>query len=157
MKRRISSAVSLTLGSVLSLGVASSAMADIGPAPSCPSGTHSAYLYGRRCVKNGYHLVAGPDGHVTEVPDAKPVADPTAKTPSPAATPTAVPTPTPAATAAAIPAEPQNKTPQEPPQKSGKTGGCSMSEGDIPMLGTTLLAAGLLGLALALRRRREHS
>ena len=133
MKRRFSRIVSLTLGSVLALGVAMSARADVGPAPSCPSGTHSAYLYGRRCVKDGYHLVAGPDGNVTEVPDDKPVAAPIA-----------------------APAETPDKAPQEAPRQPGKTGGCSVSDGDIPMLGTTLLAAGLLGLALALRRRREH-
>ncbi|HND09160.1 MAG TPA: MYXO-CTERM sorting domain-containing protein [Pseudomonadota bacterium] len=135
MKRWVCSVSGLLLTAVLSLASPPSASADVGPAPSCPSGTHSAYLYGRRCVKDGYHLVQGPDGQVSEAPDvpaAPPSKDPTPSSPEPTKTP-------------------------DPPRQVGKSGGCSAADSDIPMLGTTLLAAGLLGLALALRRRRENS
>lgn len=134
MSRWVSSACSLYLACAVMLALPSSAAADVGPAPSCPSGTHSAYLYGRRCVKDGYHLVEGPNGQVTEEPDAK------------AAT---TPAPTPAPTDG-------SKTP-DPPRQPGKSGGCSATDSDSSMLGTTLLAAGLIGLGLALLRRRESA
>src|SRR5689334_4998901 len=120
--------VLISLSLICTLGFPAAALADVGPAPSCPSGTHSAYLYGRRCVRDGYHL-EGKAGEVQEVPDATPVATPPSKEPT--------------------------KEPTKEPSKA--SGGCEMSQSGDRSPGLGLLCALGLGLALSLRRRASQS
>ncbi len=108
------------------------AFADIGPAPTCPPGTHSEYLYGRHCPKDGFHMEAGPDGGVREVADAVP-------TPAVPTDP-AVPAPIPEVAPAPVPAAP------EPAPAEAKK--CSTS-GDFFGFGLAVV-----GLAAVLGRRR---
>jgi hypothetical protein len=68
MNTSVRPAFGKTLLVALALTLSGSAAADVGPAPSCPTGQHSAYLYGRRCVKDGYHLEQA-GGAVVEVAD----------------------------------------------------------------------------------------
>jgi hypothetical protein len=125
---------------VFSIATASTALADVGPAPSCPSGTYSAYLMGRRCVKNGYRLVQDEKGNVIEARD-EPTVSPSAAPvdTGPAVTPAPV---TPAATPAAAPVQP----------KSDKAAACAMTtRGGSGVELLTLAAA--LALTLLSRRR----
>ena len=91
------------------------AHADVGPAPKCPEGTHSQYLYGRHCPRDGFHMEAQPDGGVIEVADGA-----TAPTP-PTEPPTVPPATDPPSTVAEVPptnptvAEVPPATPPEPP------------------------------------------
>lgn len=88
----------------LILALSLAALADVGPAPECPAGTHSQYLYGRHCVKDGFQLVAKEGGGVEEVPVTPQPSD--APTPDPAAPIAETPpvTPIPEAPAAEAPA-----------------------------------------------------
>lgn len=54
----------------------STAHADIGPPPSCPTGTYRIYHYGYRCIKNGYVLVKR-DGRWVEVKEEEATLKPT--------------------------------------------------------------------------------
>ncbi len=64
-------------------GGAVSARADIGPAPVCPSGQHSEYLQGRRCVANGSHLEMDRDSGLVTTAVDKPAAPSTVATTPP--------------------------------------------------------------------------
>lgn len=116
--------------------------ADVGPAPKCPEGTYSAYLKGRRCVKNGYVLVQDADGNVRESRGPEPVAAPRAPESEPIA-----PIP---------PEKAADKPPEKSPGKPAQASGCAMSTHpgrELPSL--PLLSA--LSLLLLTRRRRPSA
>lgn len=132
------------LGVMCAFSTAGDARADVGPAPKCPDGTYSAYLMGRRCVKNGYVLRQNAAGQVEQVPEGKPLNAPEkpviVEDPAPAR-----PNPPPAATA-------PNTPPPAPLEK--KAGGCqatARSGGAESTLG--MFAA--VSLLLLARRRRD--
>ena len=128
------------------------ALADVGPPPTCPPGKHRQYLYGHRCVTDGYHLEATEDGEIIEVSDApEPSPEPSPPGVGDTITPEAPPsdlTPPPTKPAApeAPPAAPE--TPEAPaaPPGEAEAGGCGRSRA----VGVLGLSLGLLGL----RRRR---
>lgn len=97
MQRALASvlATSVLLASAL-------AHADVGPAPSCPAGEHSEYLYGRHCVPDGSHLERDPNGNVITVRNGAPSPTPT-PSPSPIEFATPPPTPLPTATPTEMP------------------------------------------------------
>lgn len=66
------------VSTLLLLGFASAARADIGPPPTCEAGTHREYLYGNHCVRDGFHLEASPEGGTREVANPAAVVDPAA-------------------------------------------------------------------------------
>ncbi len=70
--------------------IAPAALADIGPPPTCPEGQHREYLYGHRCVDDGYHLELDEQGNPVTVKNAP------APTPAPETTPATTDEPTPA-------------------------------------------------------------
>lgn len=112
------------------------ASADIGPPPTCPAGTHSEYLQGRHCVKDGFHMELGPNGPVEVADGAAPPTPPTPETPAPATDPAPAPS---------IPeVTPGPPAPTPAPAESKR---CETSSGAAGWLG--MLAA----FALAVRRR----
>jgi MYXO-CTERM domain-containing protein len=135
-----------------SLVVAASARADIGPPPSCPTGSHHEYLYGHRCVPDGSHLEPDPNGGVKTVSDgpAPTSAPPPSQVPPspPAPTQAKAPDPAPTQTKAPDPAP----TPAPPSQR-----GCTCDLGSAPSGHAGALAAVALGAALVARRRRSRS
>ena len=66
------------VSTLLLLGFASAARADIGPPPTCEAGTHREYLYGNHCVRDGFHLEASPEGGTREVANPAAAVDPAA-------------------------------------------------------------------------------
>jgi hypothetical protein len=150
--------------------VGAPAVADVGPVPPCPNGTHHEYLYGRRCVREGYHLEKGPEGGVIEVADAPrpaptPTANPTTATPSP----TENPGPTPAPTEIASPPGPATATiavapaptataeppvvPSAPEPAPPSSRGCACAV--VGPAGGLAASLGALAALLALARRRH--
>lgn len=148
----------LFLTPVLSMSLLGAAHADIGPAPKCPDGKYSAYLKGRRCVKNGYRLQEDAEGRVQEVRIAVP-AEPKSLSPPPAQaapavteTPSAPAAPTPPAEKPVAPA--QEAAPPAPASaQTTKSGGCAMAarSGSASLVGSF----SALALLLASRRRRR--
>jgi MYXO-CTERM domain-containing protein len=132
------------LVALCAIATAGDALADVGPAPKCPAGTHSAYLKGRRCVKDGYVLRENAEGHVEEVATGQPVASPRSPVPANADSPSDSPVTPP----------PSEATPSSPPP-APKAGGCSTTARGAAStleLGLGLFTA--LGLLLLARRRR---
>ena len=147
--RRVALCAALSLTSA-------SALADLGPPPSCPSGTHSAYLFGRRCVKDGYHPEAAPAGGVVEVKDG-------ATSPAPPAPPDpAFATPPPKPIAA--PEEPPPVAP--PPSKpelpspvpiAPKSNGCAVAPIAAGPWSAGPIAWAAFGVAVAVARARRRT
>ena len=139
--------------------VAARARADLGPPPSCEAGKHQQYLYGHKCVADGYHLTAGPNGEVLTVKDGsdaptKPTASTSttssvtaSATTAPTTTATPSPTPKTVATSTSVPAP--------APEKKEDKGGCVYapisSAGGAGLPGSALFAAAAFVVA---RRRR---
>ena len=120
------------------------ALAEVGPPPSCPDGTHREYYQGHRCVKDGNRLQIGPDGDVIEVPDAPTRVDP-AVPPAPEVDLDDPPDPPPATEPVAPPPPPPPAVEPVPAPVSSR---CATS----PTGGSWLL---LLFVGLAARRRSK--
>lgn len=124
-----------------SMLVAAPALADLGPPPKCSKGEHHEYLMGHRCVPDGSHLEADPNGGVKVVPDKALNASP----PTPTATPTA---------SAGTPPAPSADPPAPPaPPPANRGCACSVGEGGESVLG--IAAALATAIVVALRRRRS--
>ena len=66
------------------LSLTGTSFADVGPAPKCPAGQHSEYLYGRHCVPDGSHLEKDANNKVIVVadqPQSNPTTQPTSNNP----------------------------------------------------------------------------
>jgi hypothetical protein len=66
----------LPVAVVALLGTVTPARADVGPPPSCPSGSHDEYMYGHHCIKDGNHIEQLPDGGWAEVGPGEPAVKP---------------------------------------------------------------------------------
>lgn len=149
---------SLVAGLVVlcAVSTAGDVLADVGPAPKCPDGTHSAYLKGRRCVKNGYVLRENSEGHVEEVPFGIPVKRGPKPVPVGDDVPKDVPPtapdapPVPEANTPPAPA-PASSTPPSAPEK--KAGGCQTTDRSAGAASTLSMFAAVSLLLLARRRR----
>jgi MYXO-CTERM domain-containing protein len=118
---------------------AADARADLGPAPSCPAGSHSQYLYGRHCVPDGSHLEADPNGGIRTVQD------------TPAANASGAPAPTAPSASAASPTPPTVTPPEAtPPSKRGCA--CDVAGGASD---GAPVALALVACALVVARRRR--
>lgn len=137
---------------LISVGVPTLTYADVGPAPACPSGQHSEYLQGRRCVPDGMHLVKGPNGEITisgpvlapPPADAMDAAAPMPPTSSSAAG-TAATVTTPASTGSA------DSAPMPRAVEPKRNSGCSQADSS----NLSGVLAILMGLAMVLRARKR--
>ena len=129
------------------------ALADIGPPPTCPDGQHREYLYGHRCVQNGYHLELDEQGNPVEVKDAEPSPTAAAVSPAPVDPTPAAADPTPeAADPTPEAADPTPAATPEPVEQDevDEPGGCAVSASP----GAVGLGLGLLLVSGLLIRRR---
>jgi len=139
-----------------------SALADVAPRPACPKGQHSEYLYGNKCVDDGFHLERDKNGNpitvrneprptpsasasATASPETSSAASTFASAPPSATTPSA-PTAAPATTATAAPGPP---TPTPPGPRGGSCAITGAADGKSDAMAIALLLA-----ASMLRRRR---
>jgi hypothetical protein len=128
------------VSTLLLLGFASAARADIGPPPTCEAGTHREYLYGNHCVRDGFHLEASPEGGTREVANPAAAVDPAAPVdPATPVVPAVVPV-VPEVTPAVAPA-----APAAPARDEARCAATSS--------GASFLLVGFAGV-LAARRRR---
>jgi hypothetical protein len=136
----------LTTGALAS----STARADVGPVAPCAAGEHHQYLYGHRCVSNGYHLEQDAQGHVEEVKDGSSLTKITPPTP-----PAVVDPPAPTFATPPGPTESPRVPPTEapppidPPHERGCA--CDLRE---PAQSLPLGAFGLAALLFTASRRR---
>lgn len=133
----------LALASLLAtvLLVPMAALADVGPPPSCPEGTHREYDRGYHCVPDDAPIAEGPTAEPT------PSAAPDATTTATAATTTAPATTAPALTAA----------PSPPASPSSHACGCTTAGGDAKGDHLALSLSAAFVLAIGARRRRARA
>ena len=79
------------------ISIASPALADVGPPPSCTAGTHHEYLQGHRCVADGSHLEKDPNGAGVKIVADTPAPSPSARGTAMASAQPSSPSPAPAA------------------------------------------------------------
>lgn len=77
--------------------IASPALADVGPPPTCTGGTHHEYLQGHRCVADGSHLEQDPNGGGVRTVANTPAPIPSARGTAMASAQPSSPSPAPAA------------------------------------------------------------
>ncbi|MBI4955721.1 MAG: hypothetical protein HY908_27120 [Myxococcales bacterium] len=165
MMRSLATAAVLLAAAVLHVAPAA---ADVGPPPSCPAGKHREYLYGHKCVTDGFHLEPMDNGGAREVADAPaPSASATAAaSSSTAAGSTAAPSaaaseavPGPTGSAAAPPPVTSSPAPgpEAPPPKRGCACGLTGSAGGAGnvRIASVALLGGLLTFASRRRARRD--